>query len=137
MKPDIPVASPAMSTQEFLLERVFRQGLRAVPVMDGGRLVGIVSITDVKEIPAEAWPSTPVSAIMTPAPLSTVSVDEDLSTALQLMVDRTLNQLPVLDHGTLVGLLTRADVLRFIQMNGEPRLSNRAGSSSPDDRVHT
>jgi Zn-dependent protease/CBS domain-containing protein len=126
MKRDVLFASPETTTEEFLLERVLRQGLRAVPVMEGGQVVGIVSITDAKEIPPEAWPTTPVGKIMTPTPLRTVRADEDLSKALQLMVDGTLNQLPVMDQGALVGLLTRADLLRFIQMNEELGLSPRA-----------
>jgi len=126
MNSEAPVASPAMSTQDFVFDNVLRQGVRAMPVVDGGRLVGIVSITDAKEVPPEAWPTTPVGRIMTPAPLTTVTADEDLAVALELLVNRTFNQLPVLDGGALVGLLTRADVLRFIQLNEELGLATRA-----------
>lgn len=129
MNSEAPVASPAMSAQDFVFDCVLRQGLRAMAVVDAGRLVGIVSITDAKEVPPEAWPTTPVGRIMTPTPLTTVAADEDLAVALELLVNRTVNQLPVLDGGALVGLLTRADVLRFIQLNEELGLST--GNARP------
>jgi CBS domain-containing protein len=47
--------------------------------MGGRELVGIVSITGVRELPREAWAETPVERIMTPVPLKTVAADADRS----------------------------------------------------------
>jgi CBS-domain-containing membrane protein len=88
-----------------------------------------------KEVPQASWASTPVAAVMTPTPLKTVSPDADLNSALQLLVDGTLNQLPVLKDGPVVGLLSRADVLRFLQLREELDLrripSRRATQPQP------
>jgi Zn-dependent protease len=119
MNPEPPTASPTMSVQEFVCDHVVRQGRRALLVVDGGRLLGIVSITDAKELPQAAWPTTLVGGIMTPTPLKTVAPDADVNGALQIMVEGGLNQLPVVRDGQLIGLLSRADIMRFLQLRDE------------------
>jgi len=96
-----------------------RLGHRALPVVDSGRLVGIVSLSDARKLHREAWQTTPVSQIMTPPPLATVGSNENLGAAIALMTQRGVHQLPVMDDGQLLGLLTRADVLRYLQLRHE------------------
>jgi len=63
--------------------------------------------------------NTPVQQIMTRIPLLTVDLEEDLNKALQVLAKNGLNQIPVLDSSQLVGLLSRADVIRYIQARQE------------------
>lgn len=119
MDPYPPVAEPSMSVEEFVYDHVLRRGRRALLVVDQGRLLGLVSVTDVREVPREAWVATPVASVMTPTPLKMVSPDADLSVALELLVDGGFNQLPVARDGQVVGLLSRADILRFLQLRDE------------------
>jgi Zn-dependent protease len=116
MNRELPVASPRMTVEELVLEHVLRRGQRALLVLEDGRLAGIVSITDAKEVPPAAWATTPVAAVMTRPPLKTVSATIHLDEALRLLVDGSLNQLPVVERDRPVGLLGRADVLRFLQL---------------------
>ncbi|HLH23197.1 MAG TPA: site-2 protease family protein [Chloroflexota bacterium] len=122
MDPHPPTTPPDLTVTEFVTEHVLRRGQRALLVTEAGRLLGIVSITDAKELPQEAWATTPVARIMTPTPLKTIAPDADLNTALELLVDGGLNQLPVVQAGNVVGLLSRADILRFIQLRADLRL---------------
>ena len=112
-------ATPGMSVEEFVMEHALRRGKRALPVVNNGRLIGIVSITDAKELPRDAWATTAVSSIMPRAPLKTVSTSSDLNSALGILVDGTLHQLPVVEGEQLRGLLDRADILRFLQLREE------------------
>jgi CBS domain-containing protein len=130
MNPTPPTAGPEMPVHDFVFEHVLRNGHRAVLVADGGRLVGIVSVTDAKEVPQELWASTPVARIMTPVPLKTVARDADLSTALRMLVEGELNQVPVLRGDDVVGLLSRADILRFLQLRDELDLRGRMGPTT-------
>ncbi len=136
MDPAPILTRPDTSVQDFVFEDVVRRGQRAVLVVAGSELRGIVSITDAKKIAQHAWPTTTVGAIMTPAPLKTVSPDTHLSSALELLVSDGLNQLPVVQDGQVVGLLSRADVLRYLQLRQELLLSrlpveSRASSITP------
>jgi Zn-dependent protease/CBS domain-containing protein len=133
MDRDPPIAPPDTSVQDFVFEQVLRRGERAALLVDGGRLLGIASITDVKKVPREAWDSTPLGRIMTPAPLKTVAPETDLSRALELLVDGDHNQLPVVQAGRLVGMLSRADVLRVLQLRDELHIRQLPGGMSGVD----
>ena len=117
------VADSTMSLQEFVYLHLLRYGHRALPVVErdgfvggAGRLLGIVSVSDVKDVPQPAWPRTSVVEVMTRGPLKTVTPQTGLDRALRLLAEESLNQLPVVDGGRLAGLLTRADVLRVLQL---------------------
>jgi CBS domain-containing protein len=100
-------------------EYALRRGARALLVVTDGRLAGIVTLSDLHKLPPERWSDTTVGQIMTPVPLVTVEPNADLQSALRLMGQRDLNQLPVVDHGTLVGLLTRSNVIRYLHFRDE------------------
>jgi Zn-dependent protease/predicted transcriptional regulator len=134
MNPQPPIASPALSVQEFVFDHVVRQGQRALLVIDGGRLAGLVSITDAKKEPQASWATTAVGAIMTPTPLRTVSPEANVADALQLMVEESLNQVPVVQADRLVGLLSRADIMRFLQMRDELGLRPPPADGTPRPR---
>lgn len=120
MDRDLDIAGPDMSVHEFVVGHVVRRGKRALPVVENGRVLGIVSLTDAKELPPRDWVRTPVRAIMTRAPLKIVSPQADASHALSLLLEGDLNQLPVLTNdGRLVGLLTRSEILRVVQVRRE------------------
>jgi Zn-dependent protease/CBS domain-containing protein len=123
MEPQPAMAEPSMTVDEFVFDHVVRGGERALLVAEAGQLLGIVTITDAKQVPQELWAATPVRRIMTPMPLKTVPVEADLAAALQLMVQGTLNQVPVVQAGRVVGLLRRADMLRFLQLRDELHLA--------------
>lgn len=119
-----PGTSVEVMVQDFFLQR----RLRAVPVSQDDRLVGIVSITDVKELPQHRWAETSVAEIMTRQPIYSVAPEDDLKSAMSLIAEHDLNQLLVLDQGRLVGLLSRADIIRYLQFSQELGMRFRRGT---------
>ena len=120
MSPDPPSISPALSVRELVEEFILRRGLRALPVAQDGRIVGLVTLTDVKKLPEPDWSNNSVGAIMTHEPLRSVGPETPVVKALELLVTQDINQLVVVDvDGTLLGILSRSDVMRFLQMRGE------------------
>ena len=115
MDESVGFVSPELPVSEFVMEHVMRRNQRAMPVVDNGRLVGIMSITDAKHLDQAAWPTTSVSDVMTPAPLRTLGTDANVAEAMQLMAETGLHQLPVLHEGVLVGMVSRAGVIRAMQ----------------------
>jgi CBS domain-containing protein len=112
---------------EFVREHVLRRGRRALLVTDGRTLLGIASITDVKELPQDRWHATAIADIMTPVPLKTATPEQHVASVLKLMVEQELNQVPVVVDRTVAGMLSRADILRFLQLRDELAFSARAG----------
>lgn len=102
--------------------------ISALPVIDAaGALVGIVSEADL--LPVEARPdprsqATPlprsagttarrVAEVMS-SPVITVSPDDEVSTAARRMIDSDVKRLPVLDGASLVGIVSRRDLVKVI-----------------------
>jgi Zn-dependent protease/CBS domain-containing protein len=134
MNPEPALAEPTMTVQDFVFDHVMRRAERALLVVEAGELLGIVTITDAKQVPQELWAATPVRRIMTTVLIKTIPAEADLADALKLMVEGTLNQVPVIEEGRTVGLLARADVLRYLQLRGELTSAGRSrasGAGSP------
>jgi Zn-dependent protease/CBS domain-containing protein len=90
---------------------------RAVPVEDGGHLVGMVTLGDIKDVPIEARDTTQIGTVMGGRDgLITVRPDEALADAVGKLTGRDLEQVPVMDADRFVGILTRADVMRQLQL---------------------
>lgn len=124
---DVPVASamqapPATvqssaTLQQLIDERVLTSGERAYLVEDMGRVVGLVSTSDVAKIPRDEWGQRTVQSAMVPAEhVQTVAPSTRLLEAMRLLQEHDIHQLPVLDGGAVVGILTRADVMRHIEL---------------------
>jgi Zn-dependent protease/CBS domain-containing protein len=116
-KPEI--IEPGAAIEKLVNEIYIRRGLRYAPVAEEGRLQGIVTLADIKKIPMGEWRNTPVSSIMTRQPLKVVKPEDNMSTAVQLMAEYSLDQLPVVVDDRIVGMLGRADIIRYVQIHNE------------------
>lgn len=96
--------------------------IRQLPVMEGKNLVGIVTDRDIRSFLSGSLLDSPeareralasqVREIMTTEPI-TVSPDDDLPDAVELMIDEKIGGIPVVDEAEgLVGIVTYVDILR-------------------------
>jgi CBS domain-containing protein len=85
-----------------------------VPVVEGGRIVGLVTDRDlVVRVLAEGRdPNSTTIGDIASADLVTVQPDSDLNEALSLMSQNQVRRLPVVEDGRLVGIVAQADVAR-------------------------
>lgn len=119
MDPMPECISPATSIERAVNESFIQRGRRALPICYDSRLVGIVTLADVKRVPQDRWANTPVQEVMTRSPLLAVNESDDLNNVLALLGARGLNQVPVMSNGRLVGLLSRSDISRYLQTRKE------------------
>lgn len=85
-----------------------------IPIIEGDRLVGILTDRDiVVRVVAEGRDaqSTTVGDVAS-TDLATVSPDENLDRALQLLAEQQVRRLPVVEGETLVGVVAQADIAR-------------------------
>lgn len=87
-------------------------GFRHVPVVDRGRLVGILSVSDIGRLGAmiPSIADLPVTHAMTPSPI-TILPEEPIESAAAQMGLRKVSCLPVVASGRLIGIITTYDLL--------------------------
>lgn len=96
------------------VQRLGEKRIGALPVVEDGRIVGIISERDViyclRDHGAEVldWP---VGQVMT-SPAITVSSDTDVLAALALITQRRIRHLPVVDGGEIRGLVSIGDLVK-------------------------
>jgi tRNA nucleotidyltransferase (CCA-adding enzyme) len=100
--PDLPL--------ERLAESLTLWGHSGAPVLDAGRLVGIISRRDVERARAQGALDVPVAGRMSQK-VRTIAPNASVQEALERMKEWDVGRLPVLDGGALVGIVTRSDVL--------------------------
>jgi CBS domain-containing protein len=105
------VTALSEETLSVIQERMASHGVHQLPVVDGERLVAIVSRRDI-EPHAGYLGRTKVDAVMTHSPVTTEPAQSVVAVA-RLLIDQNVNALPVLDQGRLVGIVSKTDVLRM------------------------
>jgi len=124
-------ATPDMPLQ-LVAERMLQYGISGMPVVDGERVLGVVSETDIlfkecvaperagtvdwlthyaEDPPQRKLEATTAGEAMT-APAVTISSHRSVADAAALMLELSIDRLPVVDHGRLMGIVTRADLVR-------------------------
>jgi Zn-dependent protease/CBS domain-containing protein len=113
-----PTTVPADISLQQLVDTYFLPGgLRYALVMQADHLVGLMTLSDIRHIPREQWGQVPVSHAMMPLErLHLVSPQQTLSDVLPLMAGRDVNQLPVVQNGTPVGVLSRDAIVQYLEV---------------------
>lgn len=100
------------------------KGVGALLVMDGSQIAGIFTERDVlrRVVDADRDPAlTKVAAVMTRNP-ATIQISAHVSEAMNLMTDRRFRHLPVVEDGSVVGMLSIGDILRWLTMQQEDEI---------------
>lgn len=107
---------PAHSTLlDLVREHILGAGRRYLIVMKEGKLVGLLTLHHLKNIPQEEWAQVTVEQVMIPlSQLKWISPQATLWEALKEMDQDGVNQLPVIENGELVGVLSREDLVTFL-----------------------
>ncbi len=127
--------SPAVAiAPETKLEDAYRtmreKGIRHLPVLDSGRLVGVITDRDLRLATSSLAPSpfpqgSRVDEVMSRTPLTADRLDP-VEDAARTMRERKIGCLPVVANGTLVGIITGLDLLdALIRMTGVDKPSGR------------
>jgi len=106
-------------------ETMEERKLRRFPVVDSGRLVGIITDRDMRNATASSvvlrerkyhdylLDNVKVESIMTPDP-TTVSPGDDLAVAAEKVLELKVGGLPVVEGGRLVGIITETDLIEAL-----------------------
>ncbi len=84
------------------------------------RLIGVISLHDIKSVPREGWKSTKVGDIVKAVSENEkVNMNMEVSDAIKRMSKDDLSHLVVTSGNKLIGIITKSDVMRFIKLRSE------------------
>lgn len=120
------VINVSSDTQITVAHQIMKKNkIRRLPVVDNDKLVGIVTIGDVREASPSAsttlsiwelnylWSQLKVADVMTKRVMS-VGPDDPLINAAKIMLDHKISGVPVVDDDLVVGVITESDIFRML-----------------------
>lgn len=111
MTPDPMTLEPSQLVRDaYALMK--EKGFRHVPIVEGGALKGIVSMTDIGKLGARIPEilQMKLGDVMTSS-LLTIAPSESVDVAAAKMAAKKINCLPIVENGALVGIVTTYDLL--------------------------
>jgi CBS domain-containing protein len=112
---DIWTISPGATVFEAI-KLMSAKDVGALPVIDDGKLVGIISERDYMSkvmLKGKSSKDTPVSEIMT-REVVTVTPDQNVSQCMSIVTEHRVRHLPVVEDGQLHGIVSIGDLVRWI-----------------------
>ena len=128
---DIMIRDVACATlpgsRDEVLEILKAKRVSGVPVLKDGKLVGIVSRSNLLQNPEEEQ----LALLMTRDPVS-ITQEKDITDAARLIIEHNIRRLPVVEDGKLIGLLTVADIVGAL---ADLNLTDHVGQYSSNKSV--
>jgi len=134
MTHDVDTVLDSTSLEEFVTSHIVRVRHKSFPVVDAsGALVGVVGLTDVREVPRESWAGRTVADVMQ---LDVLVAHRDMMVGdiTATMAEHDIDRMPVVDVSDstrLVGIVSSTDIMKLDDVCAEWRRRHEAGRS-PD-----
>lgn len=115
MSTDLRVVEPTMPLYE-VIRLMYTTKHLGFPVVERGELIGIIALADIhrtSEIDREAMQ---VRDVMSRQPVTTLPPTASVTEALKIMAMQNIGRIPVVEHGQLVGIVTRTDILTVLEL---------------------
>lgn len=119
MTSPVKTVAPEMNIEEAG-QIMLRYGHTGLPVVKGEKLIGVISRRDVEKANHHGLGHAPVKGFMT---VSVVSVPSDMpvSEVQELMINRDIGRVPVVDEDRIIGIVSRTDLLRTLHGDVQSR----------------
>ncbi|MDP2931505.1 MAG: site-2 protease family protein [Chloroflexota bacterium] len=122
MTRDCLAVSPDITVERLVNENILTTGRRCFPVVAGNRLEGLVTLDNVRSVPRDRWPTAILKETMTTLDhLKSVGPNESLSNVLKIMTESDINQVPVVQDSNVIGMVSRDNLLNFINLQSSVR----------------
>lgn len=120
MSSDCVVVPPDMTIDHLVNGNILTSGRRCFPVVSGSQIIGMMTLHNIKAVPREQWSTETVKEAMIPFDkLKWVRPDEELSSVLRILTEDNINQVPVVQDSEIVGMVSRENLLNFVNIRSK------------------
>ncbi len=120
MRRDYTVVSPGATLEQLVSDHILGSGIRRMIVEQDGRVVGLLTLHEVKTIQRSNWSATTAAQVMIPIErMKSIRPDAELVDALEEMDRDGVSQLPVMVGDQIQGVLGRDDVISLFRTLSE------------------
>lgn len=110
-----PTLSPEQDINDAV-NLISKTGLRALPVVDGRKVIGIVSLHDIVDVASKTKEFRQISAESIMSVPETVKEDTDIGTVRMFMREKNISRIPIVDkNDKLFGVVTIFDMLKAVK----------------------
>ncbi len=114
---DCAMVKPDIAVDKLVNEYILPSGSRCLVVAEGDKIRGLITLQSIRSIPREQWGEKKAAdAMVALDKLQWVKPDDDLYSVMKKMIERDVNQLPVVVDGNIVGMVGRDNLLSFINV---------------------
>ncbi len=111
--PHVPAET---SLQRLIDQEVLTHGRRCFLVDQGNHVAGLLTLHNMKEVPRASWGATTAGQAMIPVEkLHTIEPNAELWAAMEKMGRDGINQMPVMQGSSFVGMISRGDIVKYLQ----------------------
>jgi Zn-dependent protease/predicted transcriptional regulator len=120
MHSNVQIVPASISVDALIDNYLMKSDNRAFVVYDEDRMVGMVTIDDVRKVSPESRERTMVREVMTPSQkMIVIAPEEEAAEAFQRLQSEDIRQLPVVKENKIVGFLRRKDIIRWLQFQSQ------------------
>jgi Zn-dependent protease/predicted transcriptional regulator len=114
---------PDITLKQLVEGYVLLTGQRFFLVADESGFKGILTLRNIKSVARSDWNTTPVENIMVPAgQLKVARPEQDVLNIMAEMNENAINQMPVVDDGRVIGLITRDNLSRALRTRNDLKM---------------
>jgi CBS domain-containing protein len=117
MTKEFPSIGPGLNLEELIRDYVLVTGRDFFAIADQGKLLGIVTARNIKQVPKNRWGSTLVGTIMTPWRVAGATSGEQPAAHVLEKIDQFgVDHLPIAENGDIIGVVIRDDLYRLARI---------------------
>ena len=132
-----PIAVPPdLTLSRFVDEIAWRHRFTTYPVVEDGRIVGLLPFSEVAKVPRDEWATKRVADCMIPVDEALVAnADDEIVEVLPELAAPGVGRALVCDDHRLIGLISVTDVMRALEVGRRRRATEATGSPRPRVRA--
>jgi len=116
MTPSPETVSPDLGLDRLVNEHFLKRPYNAFPVTEDGIAVGLVTLSQIKEVPRDDWPLTRVADVMSPLEDTLiVEPDSPMTHVLERMSENETKRVLVAREFELLGIITARDIAHWLE----------------------